>query len=57
MNKAKHKHIWSTHGCNFYQIFGTRLWVFRRCMKCKATQEAIVDTESRIRWKNWNTKK
>lgn len=50
MNR-KHKHEYTTHGCNFYHIGGTRLWLFRKCSKCNTFQNAIVDTTSYIKWR------
>lgn len=51
MALKKHKHVWTTHKCNYYHLAGTRLWLFRICLKCKSFQDAIVDTNALIKWR------
>lgn len=47
----KHKHNWTTDGCRFYHVGGTRLWLFRKCLTCGVFQDAIVDTDKYMRWR------
>lgn len=55
--EIKHKHKWTTSGCSFYHIGGTRLWLFRRCLKCKEIQDAIVDSDRYIKWRSYKITK